>query len=290
MAASFAILTEAACDLDAQRLAALGVTAVPVPITVDGQAFQHYPDGRDISFQEFYAQLRKKAVIKTSAPAPEAFVALAEPLLEAGQDLLYLGLSPTLSGTFQSGEIALGLLRERFPERRIVGLDTCSGAMGEALLVEMAARCRDEGMSLEQTARTVADNRLRVAHFFTLDDLDYLRRSGRLTAYAAALGTILQIKPVLRLSAEGLFTVYARVRSYHKAVARLFEVVAERAFDLKNQVVYISHADVRETAEKLAQRIRLAGAKDTVITLLGPAIAAHFGVGGIGVAFLAEAR
>lgn len=286
----FAILTQSSCELPQERARELDLLVVPVPMSINGQQYKHYLDGRDISNEAFYVQLRDKASIKTSTPSPADFIALAEPALQQGQDLLYLGLSSTLSDTYQSGVIAMKELAQRYPQRTIVYLDTLCGAMGEALLVEMAAKARKEGKDIHQTAALIEQNKTKVLHYFTLDQLEYLSRSGRLPSYQAKLGDILNIKPILSLDSAGHFQIAAKVRTYNKAISRLYDKVLGRAMELKNQVVYISHADVRKAAEQLAQKIRQAGAKELVINLLGPAIASHFGIGGIGVAFLSQSR
>lgn len=290
MAAGFAIITESSCDLSMDRLRDLDILVVPIPFTLSGMAYRHYPDEREISSRDFYHQLANKADVKTSAPAPGDFIKVAQNALLEGKDLLYLGISSTLSATFQSGVIAMKELQEKYPGRKIRCLDTMSGAMGEALLVEMAARARGRGLGLDETIRLIEENREKTAHIFTLDQLDYLRRSGRLPAFQAVLGSILDIKPILKLNAQGSFVVSGKVRSYQKALGRLYETVISKAINLRGQIVYISHANVAQAAAQLADRIKKAGAKEVVVTLLGPAIAGHFGIGGIGVSFLTETR
>lgn len=290
MAGQFKIITESSCDLSRERLTALDVLVVPIPFTISGQPFRHFPDEREISSGDFYRKLASRAEIRTSAPSPGEFIQIAEKALREGQDLLYLGISSALSATFQAGVLAMRELQGKYPERDIRWVDTMSGAMGEALLVEMAANARKQGMGMQETIRLVEENRGKTAHIFTLDQLDYLRRSGRLPAFQAVLGSILDIKPILKLNAQGAFVLACKVRSYQKALARLYETVINKAVNLRQQIVYISHADVAQTAAQLADKIRSAGAKEVVVTLLGPAIAGHFGIGGIGVSFLAETR
>ena len=290
MEGKFGIITESSCDLSPDRINSLDVLIVPIAFTIHGTAYRHYPDGRELSYTEFYQKLQERADIKTAAPSPEEFILVAEPALKAGQDLLYLGISSTLSGTYQSGSIAMEELQKRYPQRSILSIDTLSGAMGEALLVEMAAKARSQGMSLYKTAELINASKLKTAHIFTLDQLDHLYRSGRLPAFQAMVGTILQIKPILTLNMEGSFTLSGKVRSYHKALAKLYEMTISKVRDMETQIIYISHANVRQAAEGLADKFRRAGAREVVVTLLGPAIAAHFGVGGVGVSFLANER
>lgn len=286
----FAILTQASCDLPPERLKAQDILVVPMPMSIDNLTYHHNPSGKGISFSEFYKMLRENKVVRTSAPSPQDFIAAAEPALKKGLDILYLGISSTLSGTFQSGVLAMNMLKEAYPEREIICVDTKSGAMGEALLVEMAAKARKEGKTLQETAELIERNKLKTAHYFTLDDMEALSRSGRLPAYRAVIGNLLDIKPVIKLSSDSTFAVVAKVRGYKKALSKLCEMVLSKAEELKDQIVYISHADVKQAAEQLAEKFRIAGAREVVITLLGPAIAGHFGIGGIGVSFLAGKR
>ncbi len=290
MSGDFAILTEASCDLAPERIKAQDILVVPIPLSIDGRQYLHHPDGRGISYEEFYRLLRDNKVVKTAAPSPEDFINLAEPALQVGQDVLYLGISSTLSGTFQSGLLAMNMLKERYPEREILCVDTKSGAMGEALLVEMAARARAEGKSIRETADLIEENKLKTAHYFTLDDMEALSRSGRLPTYQAVIGNLLHIKPILKLNSDSTFSVVAKVRGYKRALDRLCELALSKASLFKDQIVYISHADVRQAAEQLAERFRFAGAREVVITLLGPAIAGHFGIGGLGIAYLTDMR
>ena len=286
----FAILTEASCDLPPERIKAQDILVVAIPISIDSVPYRHNPSGEGISFSDFYKLLRENKVVKTSAPSPEDFISVAEPALKKGLDILYLGISSTLSGTFQSGVLAMNTLKEIYSERQIICVDTKSGAMGEALLVEMAAKARKEGKTLQETAELIEDHKLKTAHYFTLNDMEPLSRSGRLPAYKAVIGNLLDIKPVIKLSSESVLTVIAKVRGYKNALSRLCETALDKAGELKDQIIYISHADMKQAAEQLAEKFRVAGAREVVITLLGPAIAGHFGIGGIGVSCLVKAR
>lgn len=290
MKRGFAILTQASCDLPLERIKAQDILVVAMPLSINEVTYHQDPFGEGIGFTEFYKLLRENQVVRTSAPSPQDFIAAAEPALKQGLDILYLGISSTLSGTFQSAVVAMNMLKETYPDRKIVCVDTKSGAMGEALLVEMAAKAREEGKTLQETAELVERNKLKTAHYFTLNDMEALSRSGRLPAYQAVIGNLLNIKPILKLSSESTFAVAAKVRGYKKALGRLCEMALSKAGELKNQIIYISHADVKEAAEHLAEKFRIAGAREVVITLLGPAIAGHFGIGGIGVSFLTDAR
>lgn len=286
----FAILTEAACDLPLERFERASVLAAPMPVTLNGVNYQHHPDESGLSYAEFYRMLRNKAQASTAAPSPETYAGLAEPELAAGRDLLYLGFTSQLSACFQSARLALEDLRKKYPLRKILLVDTFSGAMGQGLLVELAARARQEGQGMEEAAQLVERHKLKVAHYFTVADLHHLRRSGRLGALSAMVGTVLQLKPILSLNDKGLIYMAEKVRSYHKAMGRLAGLVKEKAVNLKSQIVYISHADIADIAQGLAEEIRGLGAREVVVQLLGPVIASHVGPGALGISFLAAKR
>lgn len=290
MEQTYTILTEAGCDLAWERFERAGVKVAPMPVTLGGRHYHHHPDERDLKYADFYQQLRGKAQATTSAPSPGDYVQLAQEALEEGRDVLYLGFTSALSASFQAATVALNGLAQKFPKRKILKVDTLSGAMGQGLLVEMAARARAAGARIEEAALMIERTKLKVVHYFTVADLQHLRRGGRLGTLSAALGTVLKLKPVLSLNDKGILYVVEKARGYHRALSRLVDLVKEKAQDIKNQIVYISHADVPDTANSLAESIRALGPKEVVVHLLGPVIASHVGPGAIGISFLADKR
>ncbi len=286
----YAILTEAACDLPLERFKQAEVKVAPMPLTLDGVHYQHHPDERDLSYADFYRMLRAKAQGTTAAPSPECYAELAEQELQAGRDVLYLGFTSQLSACFQSARLALEELKQKYPLRKVLLVDTLSGAMGQGLLVELAARARKAGRSIEEAAQLIEQSKLKVAHYFTVADLHHLRRSGRLGALSAVVGTVLQLKPILSLNDKGVVYMAEKVRSYQKAMSRLVGLVKEKAVNLTSQIVYISHTDIGDIAQVLAEDIRRLGARDVVVQLLGPVIANHVGPGALGVSFLTAKR
>lgn len=290
MERTFTILTEAGCDLPQERFERAGALVAPMPVTINGRHFRHYPDERSLKYADFYRMLRDKAQTVTSAPSPGDYDELAETELKQGRDVLYLGFSSALSASFQAAAVALDTLSKKYPERKILRVDTLSGAMGQGLLVEMAARAREAGKSIEEAALLIERMKLKVVHYFTVADLQHLRRSGRLGTLSAALGTMLKLKPVLSINDKGTLYVVEKTRGYQRAISRLLSLVREKAVDIKNQVVYISHADVQDLASSLAEGIRALGAREVAVHLLGPVIGSHVGPGAIGVSFLADKR
>ncbi len=290
MTRSFAIVTEASCDLPPERVQVPGVAVVPLPIIVGGQSYDCYPDERELKLADFYAMLRDKQRVSTAAPSPQAFAACAEPFLCQGMDVLYIGLASTLSGTYGAGELAMRDLAVAYPERRIRCVDSHSGSQGEGLLVEMAIEARAQGMSMDDTARLIEEKRSQVLHCFTVQDLHYIARSGRLSGYAALLGSLLSFKPILWLNREGVIKVIGRARGMRKAMNTMVDMVKDKALDLAQQCIYISHADVGDLALELVERLREVGAVCFVVHRLGPAIGAHGGPGSLAVFWLGAGR
>jgi DegV family protein with EDD domain len=287
---TFAILTEAGCDLPQERFVRADVRVAPMPVTINGRHYLHYHDERGLKFADFYRLLRSKAQTATSAPSPGDYEELAEEELKQGRDVLYLGFSAALSASFQAATVALDALSGKYPDRRIYRVDTLSGAMGQGLLVEVASRAREAGKRIEEAALLIERTKQKVVHYFTVADLQYLRRSGRLGTVSAALGTMLQLKPVLSINDRGTLHMVEKTRGYHRAISRLLSLAKEKAVDIANQIVYISHADVKELAANLADGIRALGPREVVVHLLGPVIASHTGPGAIGLSFLASQR
>lgn len=204
--------------------------------------------------------------------------------------MLYIGLAATLSGTYAVGVLAMRDLAAAYPGRIIRCVDSFSGSQGEGLLVEMALEARAQGLGLEEAAQVVEQNRGRVLHCFTVQDLYFIVRSGRLSGYKALVGSLLSFKPILWLSKEGVIQAIGRARGMRKAIAAMADMVKEKALDLKSQRIYISHADVADLANELKDRLRALGASRFVIHRLGPAIGAHGGPGALAVYWLGTGR
>ncbi len=290
MSHTFLILTEASCDLPPERLQAPDVAVVPLHTIVGGVSFECYPDEREMKLTDYYARLRNRERGSTAAPSPERFIECAEPALQRGLDVLYIGLAASLSATFSSGQMAMQQLAERYPDRRILCVDSHSGSLGEGLLVEEAIKARDQGKSMDQVVELLEGMRQHVLHCFTVDDLQHLARSGRLSSHTALLGSILQLKPILWLGKDNKIRPIDRARGMRKAMNAIVALVRDKASDLSNQLLYIGHADALSAARDLVERLRQAGARHFVIQGIGPAIGLHGGPGALGVFFLGDSR
>ena len=287
--ADYKIITDSACDLSEEMLKALDVTAVPLHLLFKGK---NIPDTvEDRTIKKFYAGMRDGEVSKTSAVNPEAWRNAMEPVLAQGMDVLVLGFSSGLSTTYQSAVIAAEELKPQYPQRKILTVDTLSAASGQGLLVWHTCKKRDEGLSLEELAAWVEGNKLHLAHWFTVDDLVYLKRGGRISAATAVMGAMLNIKPVLHVDNEGRLVSAVKVRGRKNAIKALADKLEEQGSGWDNSTVFICHADCMDDAEQLAETVKAKQpGTETVIGNLGAVIGSHAGPGTLALFFLGNER
>ncbi len=287
--ANYKIITDSACDLSQEMLQALDVTAVPLHLLFKGKNMTDTVEDRAI--KKFYAGMRDGEVSKTSAVNPEAWRSAMEPVLAEGFDVLVLGFSSGLSTTYQSAVIAAEELREAYPERKIITVDTLSAASGQGLLVWHTCKKRDEGLSLEELAAWVEANKLHLVHWFTVDDLVYLKRGGRISAATAVMGAMLNIKPVLHVDNEGKLVSAAKVRGRKSAIKALADKLQTCGEGHDNSTVFICHADCIDDA-KVLEKMVVEQNPDTqvVICNLGAVIGSHAGPGTLALFFMGEVR
>ena len=214
-----------------------------------------------------------------------------EPHLQAGRDILYLGFSSALSGTYNAGAVAARQLSEKYPDRRLYAVDTLSASMGQGLLVYLTVQQKRAGATIEQARDYAEAQKLHLCHWFTVDDLNHLHRGGRVSATSAVLGTVLNIKPVLHMDDEGRLIFMEKVRGRRNSIKRLLDKMRETAIEPDKQIVFMSHGDCLEDAEYLAGRIREEwNVQDVVINYVGPVIGAHSGPGTLALFFLGTQR
>lgn len=287
----YIIMTDSSCDLPAGLAAELELEVLPLSVLIDGKSYVNYLDERDITFADCYAALRAGKNATTSAVNVEAFVQAMEPHLQAGEDILYLGFSSALSGTYNAGAVAAQQLAEKYPERKLYAVDTLSASMGQGLLVYLTVQQKRAGATIEQARDYAEAQKLHLCHWFTVDDLNHLHRGGRVSATSAVLGTVLNIKPVLHMDNEGRLIFMEKVRGRRNSIKRMLEKMRETAIEPGKQIVFMSHGDCLEDAEYLAGRIREEwGVKDVVINYVGPVIGAHSGPGTLALFFLGTER
>ena len=287
----FQIVTDSSCDLPQALADELDLAVLPLHVLIGEHTYANYLDGREIGFREFYDKLRDGERATTSAVNVSEFTAVMEEKLKAGLDILFIGFSSGLSTTYQSGAIACGELREKYPERKLIAIDSLCASLGEGLLLYLAAKKQQSGATIEETYDYLMQTRPHLCHWFTVNDLMHLKRGGRVSATAALLGTMLQIKPVMHMDDEGHLIPVSKARGRKASLQALVQQMAETAVEPEEQTVFICHGDCIDDAEYTASLIReKTGAKTVIINYVGPVIGAHTGPGVISIFFLGTHR
>lgn len=291
MEQNYVILTDSSCDLPAELAQELELTVLPLTLTLGGREYANYLDEREIGFGDFYSRIRQGEVAVTAAANLVAYLSLMEPILQSGKDILMMVFSSGLSSTYQVALLAAEELSPRYPQRKILTVDTLCASMGQGLLVYLAARQRAEGRSIEEVRDWAEREKYHLCHWFTVDDLMYLKRGGRLSAATALVGTALGIKPVLHVDNEGHLINVGKVRGRRASLTALVDRMAELAVEPQGQTVFISHGDCLEDAKAVEQMVRQRfGVKQVVISYVGPVIGAHSGPGTLALFFLGRER
>ena len=287
----FVILTDSSADLGADLVAQLDVQVLPLSFTMQGTTYHNYPDNREMDPAAFYAMLRQGELATTSAVNVAQYTEALEPLLQAGRDVLVLAFSSGLSATYNSSTIAVEERREKYPDRKLYTVDTLCASLGQGLLVYLAAKERKKGKSIEEVRDWVEAHKLNLCHQFTVDDLHFLKRGGRISATTAVLGSMLQIKPVLHVDDEGHLINIGKARGRAASLKALVDKMESTAIDPKDQIVFISHGDCLADAEMVAQMVKdRMGVQQVYINYVGPVIGAHSGPGTLALFYVGTER
>lgn len=288
---SFVLMTDSSANLTTDIIEKFGIEIIPLIFIVNGVEYTSYRKGENVDIKQFYDMMRSKEHIKTSLITPETFTEEFEKHLQEGKDVLYIGFSSGLSGTFQSSVIAANTLEEKYPERKIIVWDSLCASMGQGLIVYYAAKMREEGKSIDEITAWLDENRLKLAHWFTVDDLFFLKRGGRISATTAILGSALNIKPVLHVDDNGKLISVSKARGRKQSINALFAKIEETAIEPEKQTIFISHGDCIEDANYLADKIKEKyGIEDIVINYVDPVIGSHSGPGTLALFFIATHR
>lgn len=287
----FIILTDSCCDITDQMAQELGLCVLPLMFHLKEQDYRNYLDGREIPFHAFYEQVRGGETVTTSAVSVGDFEVAMRTILESGKDILSLSFSSALSTTYQSSVIAAEDLKSEFPDRKILTIDTLCASLGQGLLAWLCAQQKKQGKTLEEVYDFAMETRGRVCHWFTVDDLNHLKRGGRVSAAAALFGTMLSVKPVLHVDDEGRLIPISKVRGRRAALLAVVDEMEKTAEDPGSQTVFISHGDCEADAQFVADEVRRRfGTKDIFINYVGPVIGSHSGPGTIALFFLGKNR
>ncbi len=286
---NYQIMTDSACDLGTEILSKLDVKCVSLTLKFDGEEAELKND--EIVVKEFYDKMREGGVAKTSAVNMDGFKALFEATLKEGKDVLYLGFSSGLSTTYNSARLAAEELSEAYPERKIITIDSLAASAGFGMLVYLVAKKRDEGASLEEAAEYAKATIPNLVHWFTVDDLVYLKRGGRVSPAVAFVGGLLGIKPVMHVDDEGHLVKVTTARGRNAAIKALADKFGETALDNTKGPVMICHGDCEDDAKKLSDIIESTyGVKTDLTVYTGPVIGAHSGPGTLALFYLGKVR
>lgn len=291
MSKEYVIMTDSSCDLSQELADQLGLEVLPLEVMADGKNYRNWLDGREIGFKEFYKLAREGKELKTSAVNTAAFEEKMEKLLKEGKDILYIGFSSGLSTTYNSGEAAARELREKYLDRKIYTVDTLAASLGQGMIIYYAAKKKEAGATIEEVRDFVENEKLHMCHWFTVDDLNYLKRGGRISAATAAVGTMLSIKPVMHMDNEGHLVAVGKARGRKAALCQLLDTMGELGEGLEGQTTFICHSDCMDDAQYVASQMKERfGVAQVNINWIGPVIGAHTGPGTIGIFFWGSER
>ncbi len=287
----YVIITDSCCDLTEELSRKAQLTVIPMVLTLANKEYRNYLDGREISVKDFYARLRAGENASTAAVNMDVFTTVFEDVLKQGKDVLYLGFSSGLSSTYHVSTLVAEELSQKYPESKIYCVDTLAASMGEGLLVYLAAMEKQNGKTIEEVRDFAESHKLNLCHWFTVDDLNHLKRGGRVSAATALVGSLLNIKPILHVDDEGHLINVGKVRGRKASVEELFNNMKKSAIDPQGQTVFISHGDCEEDALTLKKMVEKEfHPKEIKINAIGPVIGAHSGPGTLALFFLGTNR
>ena len=287
----YVIITDSSADLDQEMVRKLGVEVLPLTFIMEGESYQDYPDCREMDPKEFYRRLREGTMVTTNAVNVGQATDMIEPHLKKGEDVLVLAFSSGLSTSYNSMKIAADDLAEQYPDRKVYVVDTLCASLGQGLLVWYAANMKAQGKDMDEVRDWVEGHKLNLCHWFTVGDLMFLKRGGRVSAATAVVGTMLQIKPVLLVDDEGHLINVSKARGRKASLTALVDRMEQTATDPGSQTIFISHGDCLEEAQFVADEVRRRfGVKEIYINNVGPVIGAHSGPGTMALFFMGTKR
>ena len=287
----YVIITDATADLPADIAAELGVTVIPMEFQLSGQTYEHFADAHVIPIPDVYNRLRNGEPASTSQINAYTYVQYFEPFFQEGKDILYIAFSSGLSGTQQAAVIAANELTEKHPELKFSCVASLCASMGEGLFLYTASTKKECGLLFDELNQWLLDNRLHLCHWFTVDDLNHLKRGGRISGATAAIGSILNIKPVMHVDDEGHLIAVSKVRGRKKSLISLVDHMEKTYYPDKNDIIFIGHGDSLEDAEFVRDLVQEKfGISNILIGYIGPVIGAHSGPGTIALFFFGSQR
>ncbi|MCI9222587.1 MAG: DegV family protein [Oscillospiraceae bacterium] len=288
---NYTIITDSSCDLPDSLVKELELEVLPLAFIMDGKTYRNYPDNREMAPKDFYNKQREGSMATTNAVNVGEAADAMEDVLKRGEDVLVLAFSSGLSTTCNSFQIAAGDLAEQYPDRKIFVVDTLCASLGQGMFVYQAARLRQAGRSMEEVRDWAEQNKLNQCHWFTVNDLFFLKKGGRVSAATAVVGTMLQIKPVMHVDNEGHLIKVDTARGRKASLNALVDKVGELADNPAAQTMFISNSDCQEDAQYVADQIKARyGTEEIIINSIGPVIGAHTGPGCVALFFTGKHR
>ena len=284
----YVVVSDSTADLPIEIVKELTVPIIPFSYSVEEEVYNYYLDERDGDIGTFYERLRKGAMPVTSQINPAMYQDFFASIVKEGKDVLYISFSSGLSGSYQSSLLGADMVMDKYPDAKIVCIDSRSAAVGEGAFLYEIARKKKEGMDMDALAQWVENTRGHVHHWFMVEDLFHLKRGGRVSTVEAMVGSALKIKPILSVDEEGKLVIRSKARGTNKAMEYLSAKTVEEGGDLGQLRAVIGHADCMEKAEKLKQMAVVAGMKpeNLMIAPIGPIIGTHVGSGMLAIAFV----
>ena len=284
----YVITVNSTVDLPKEWLEERHVPVIPLKYTIDGET---YTDMEGLSAKEFFDKLREGKMSTTSQVNPEEAASMLEPFLKEGKDILHLRFSSGLSGTLNSMKIAGEMLQEKYPEAKVIVIDTLCACLGEALLLYKALQQKEKGMNIDELAQWVEDNKLHICHNVTVDDLHHLQRGGRISKTTAVLGTLVQIKPIIHMDDNGKLQVIGKERGRKRSLNKIVDMAVEQSKGWDNDIIMITHGDCIKDAEYVAKLVReKMGIDNILINNIGTVIGSHTGPGVVAVFCMGNKR
>lgn len=287
----YQIITDSTSDLTQEMVDELGVEVIPMSFTLGQDSYYDYPDEHELSSHDFYSRIAAGETSTTNQISLTVFTETFEKHLQAGKDVIYIGFSSGLSGTYNNSVLVARELSEKYPDRKIYAVDTLGASLGEGVLVWYAAQMQRKGSSIDEVKNWVEENRNRMHHWFTVDDLNHLKRGGRLSSTAAMVGTMLGIKPVMHFDDEGHIALIDKVRGRKQSLDALVKHMELTSENPGEQMIFISHSDSLEGAEYVRDQVaQKFGVKEFRIAPIGPVIGAHTGTGTVALFYFGKDR
>lgn len=284
----FVISVNSTVDLPRNCLEERNVPIIPLKYTIDGEM---YTDMYGLTSKEFFRKLRQGQMSVTSQVNPEEAKAALEPALREGKDVLHLGFSSGLSGTYNSMRIAGEELAEKYPEAKLIVIDTLCACLGEGLLLYKVLQLREKGKNINEIAEWVEENKLHICHNITVDDLNHLHRGGRVSKTTAVVGTLVQIKPIIQVDNKGTLQVVRKERGRKRSLNKIIDMAVEQSKGWKNDMIMVTHGDCLEDAKYVAKLAKeKLGAEDVLINNIGTVIGSHTGPGVVAIFFMGNER